>query len=107
METTIYRVAQEALTNILRHAVSQSAHRKPSKVSILLQRLRGEILTVIEDDGPGFEVEDSSNETLRMPRLGIFGMHERARLAGGTLRIESEPGRGTAVTLKLPVPPAD
>lgn len=102
METTIYRVAQEALTNVLRHG-RDGREPQASRVSILLQRRQGEVLAVVEDDGPGFDVEAVLGLPPGERRLGIFGMQERARLAGGTLTIESEPGQGTAVTLRLPV----
>jgi two-component system sensor histidine kinase NreB len=62
------------------------------------------VLAMIEDNGPGFEVEAALNLPPGQRRLGIFGMQERAQLAGGTLSIESEPGHGTTVHLRLPLP---
>lgn len=119
IETTIYRIVQETLTNILKHAVahpsneaktntqSQKGSRKrgnraATRVSILVQRREGEVITVIEDNGPGFDVEAIRNQPPGKRRLGIFGMQERARLAGGTLTVESQPGKGTTVYLRLP-----
>ena len=96
-ETTIYRVVQEALTNILRHAHSAS------KASIVLVRSAGEVRVSIEDDGPGFDAEAALQWGRGNARLGLFGMQERAALAGGTLAIESEVGQGTTVYLRLPI----
>jgi two-component system CheB/CheR fusion protein len=110
IETTVYRVTQEALTNVLRHAAGHEGEPRATRVSLLVQRRAEELLAVIEDDGPGFDVDQALSLPPGQRRLGIFGMQERARLAGGTLTIESEPGRGTTVYLRLPVPaegPAD
>lgn len=93
VEAAAFRVAQEALTNIARHARASAA-----TVSL---RLRAGILTVlIEDNGVGFNMEAMS----RAGRgVGISGMQERAGLIGGTLRIHSQPGGGTRVELTVPV----
>jgi PAS domain S-box-containing protein len=116
IETTIYRVTQEALTNVLRHAVVEAVdsdgidvdgandRRRASQVSIVVQWNGATVITTIEDDGPGFDVEAVLNLPPGKRRLGIFGMQERARLAGGTLSVESEPGAGTTVFLRLPLP---
>lgn len=118
IETTVYRVTQEALTNILKHAAQTPAedtggtarkrgrkgNQAATHVNILIQRRDEEVVTVIEDDGPGFDVEAVLNQPPGKRRLGIFGMQERARLAGGTLTIESKLGKGTSVFLKLPLP---
>jgi signal transduction histidine kinase len=104
LETTIYRVAQEALTNVLRHGKGGENGRSATRVSLLVQRRASDVVTVIEDDGPGFDVEVALTLPPGQRRLGIFGMQERARLAGGTLTIESEPGQGTSVYLRLPLP---
>jgi PAS domain S-box-containing protein len=107
IETTIYRVTQEALTNIMRHAATgggpDGETAGASRVGILVQKSASAILTVIEDDGPGFDVEATLNLPPARRRLGLFGMQERARLAGGTLNIESAPGAGTTVYLRLPL----
>lgn len=95
VETAMYRVIQEALTNVKRHAGA-------SNVSVLIER-RGRLLSVIvEDDGCGFDVEE-----VMVPgpnsRLGLFGMEERVSLLGGRLEIESQPGAGTTLYVKIPV----
>lgn len=103
VETTLYRVAQEALTNCMKHAQARS-------VSIVLQR-RGragdevtspEVVMVIEDDGRGFapaEILASSSNG----RLGLLGMKERVNLAGGLLEVESAPGAGATLMVRIPV----
>ena len=92
-EVAIYRIVQEALTNVAKYSGSDS-------VSVLLD-WRGEwVLAIIEDNGQGFNVEEV---TAHGQGLGLFGMQERAALLGGTLKIESQPGVGTTVFIKLPV----
>ncbi len=85
----IYRVAQEALTNILRHA-------QASRCVVALEPDRVGIKLTVSDDGRGMP------EQLAEDTIGIEGMRERALLAGGTLTIESRPGEGTRVTLRVP-----
>lgn len=108
LETTIYRVAQEALTNILKHATGSELpeDKRATRVSIVVQRMDGGVLAIIEDNGPGFDVEATLSRPPGQRRLGIFGMQERARLVGGTLDVESDLGKGTTVYLRLPLPPA-
>jgi PAS domain S-box-containing protein len=99
VETTLYRIVQEALTNVARHAGEATC------VSITLQRMdggvntSGHVLVTVEDDGPGFEPD-----TARAERLGLMGMRERAALLGGTLEVESSPGSGTTIYARLPLP---
>ncbi|HEU5171631.1 MAG TPA: histidine kinase, partial [Gemmatimonadales bacterium] len=96
VETTLFRVAQEAITNVARHARARVA-----VISILregtLARLR------VADDGAGFDVAALMASPDRR-RLGIAGMEERVALLGGTLEITSAPGRGTTVTMAVPMP---
>jgi signal transduction histidine kinase len=89
VETTLYRITQEALTNVVKHA-----HAK--RVSIVLTRRDGSISAVIEDDGQGIEEDGSRN------RLGLLGMHERVALVDGRLSIESSPGSGTTLSVEVP-----
>lgn len=93
VETAAYRVVQEALTNVARHAVGATF------VGVTLQRRGGDLLVTVEDDGPGFDVQEAGHSV----RLGMLGMRERAEQAGGTLEIESEPGTGTTIFLRLPI----
>jgi two-component system CheB/CheR fusion protein len=94
-ETALYRVVQEALTNVLRHA-------RAKRVSVVLQRTPDGATVVVEDDGTGFDPEGPS----RPGRLGLLGMQERVELVGGTLTVESVPGNGTTVIAQVPVPAA-
>jgi signal transduction histidine kinase len=91
-ETALYRVTQEALTNVLRHAGA-------SQVSVVLERHDGFVTVIIEDNGRGFNLE----EAIRKNRLGVLGMRERMELVGGTLEVESEPGAGTTVYARVPL----
>ena len=94
VETVFYRVAQEALNNVLKHAHA-------SRVDMLIERRDGFVRLVVEDNGVGFDL--SGRDLARDKGIGILGMHERASLIGATLQIESQPGQGTAVYLEAPV----
>jgi signal transduction histidine kinase len=89
-ETTLYRVIQEALTNVVKHAGA-------SRVSILLQRKQGAVVAVVEDDGSGFDPDATREDA-----LGLAGMRERLALVGGKLQVESSPGRGTTIAAEVP-----
>lgn len=91
VETCLYRIVQEALTNVVRHAQAES-------VGILLERSAGRVKLFVEDDGVGFEPDQTSSQD----RLGLVGMRERAEMFGGTLTIESYPGSGTSVIVDMP-----
>lgn len=90
VETCVYRVVQEALTNVAKHA-----HAK--RVGVVVTRPAGDLSVVIEDDGRGFD-----EHAVPHGRLGLLGMHERAALVGGTLTIESSGSTGTMLTLRIP-----
>lgn len=91
---SVYRIVQEALSNVLRHARAEN-------VWIRLAGSDGKVVAEIEDDGQGFEAPTSVD---RLDRgLGILGMRERAAIVGGDLEIESEPGRGTIVRVRIPI----
>jgi signal transduction histidine kinase len=94
-ETALYRIAQEALTNVVKHA---NAHA----VSVLLEQRDGRAILVVEDDGAGFDVETIHRPGEPARKLGILGMEERASLIGGSLTVESQPGKGTAVFAEVP-----
>jgi PAS domain S-box-containing protein len=91
IETSLYRIVQEATTNVIRHA---QAH----KIGILLERFEDRLKLFIEDDGIGFTVDPSGEGE----RLGLVGMRERAEMLGGSLTIESTPGMGTSVIVEVP-----
>lgn len=95
VEANLYRLAQEALHNIYKHAAA-------TRVNVSLERRDGHVLLAIEDDGCGFSPAELARQTAS-PRLGLVSMRERARLAGGEIRIESLPGRGTAIYVHVPV----
>lgn len=100
LETTAYRVVQEALNNAAKYACGPDvpAGAGATGVSVTLHRGGGELRATVEDDGPGFDPEEAASRG----RLGIAGMRERAELAGGTLEVESAPGEGTTVFLRVP-----
>jgi len=91
VETTMYRIVQEALTNISKHADA-------TRISIVLTRTEHTVVLVVEDDGDGF---DPSDETAG---LGLAGMRERLTLLGGRLTVEASPGTGTTVAAEVPLP---
>jgi signal transduction histidine kinase len=89
-ESELFRIAQEALTNVRKHA-------KAHKVEVALRR-RGKTLSLsVQDDGRGF-----SKRTRRPESHGLIGMRERAKLLGGHLEVSSAPGQGTRVTARVP-----
>ncbi len=101
VETTVYRVVQEALTNIARHGTNPTDPRvRATRVSVTLQRFEKRLQVTVEDNGPGFDAEAAR----RSGRLGLVGMQERAAACGGTVHIESEPGKGATVILRIPIP---
>jgi PAS domain S-box-containing protein len=91
VETAIYRIVQEALTNVLRHA-------QATRVDVLLERRDEMVVAIVEDDGVGFDAEMAMSGS----RLGLFGMKERAEMLGGRLAIESAPDAGTTVFVEVP-----
>jgi signal transduction histidine kinase len=94
--SALYRVLQEALTNVARHAAAR-------QVSVILDRANGAVRLIVEDDGRGFDVESTTPHSVRERRLGLAGMRERAALAGGTLTVESAPGSGTTIYVRIPL----
>ncbi|MBW2270230.1 MAG: hypothetical protein JRH16_16825 [Deltaproteobacteria bacterium] len=98
VETTLYRVAQEALTNVARHAGARA-------VSVVFTAQPDQVRLVVEDDGCGFEPNRSVDGVAAEDSLGLAGMGERLALAGGTLEVESAPGKGTTVIASIPIGP--
>jgi signal transduction histidine kinase len=95
----VFRVVQEALTNVLRHAGARH-------VWIELSQSEGGVEVVVRDDGIGFDVAATYTQAGNRNRLGLLGMRERAELVGGRLDVESAPGRGTQIRVTLPAPGA-
>jgi signal transduction histidine kinase len=91
VETALYRIVQESLTNVVKHA---RAHR----VSILVTRRGEAVAAVVEDDGAGFDPDAT-----REGGVGLLGMRERLALLGGRLDVESRPGGGTALAVEVPL----
>jgi signal transduction histidine kinase len=89
-ETAVYRIVQEALTNVIKHAEAET-------VSVVLMRKGGRVVTVIEDDGKGFDPAAAYDD-----RLGLVGMRERLALVDGRLSLESRPGGGTTIVAEVP-----
>ncbi len=92
---TLFRIIQESLTNVARHA---QAHH----VSVVLSINAEEQTLVVEDDGIGFDVDETMNHRAERNNLGIFGIQERVRLLGGSCQIESSRGQGTSLYVRLP-----
>jgi signal transduction histidine kinase len=100
VETALYRIAQEALTNVVRHAQARN-------VGVLLEVRDTFVLLIIEDDGKGFDVSWTMGSHVHQGNLGLYGMRERAALLGGTLTVESAPGEGTSVFAQIPLDSED
>ena len=97
IQVLLFRIAQEAMSNIRRHA-------KASEAEVKLESDHDSIRMTISDNGKGFTPPAQANELARSGRLGIVGMSERARLLGGSLTIQSESHNGTKVFAEVPVP---
>lgn len=95
VEVTVYRIIQEALNNVSKYAAAQN-------VSVIITCDARGLEVIIEDDGIGFNVQNSLQENIAGNKLGLYGMYERAMLVGGTLTIESTSGHGTTVFLRIP-----
>jgi signal transduction histidine kinase len=92
VSTTIFRIFQECLTNVMRHAQARS-------VRVSLAAEDGNLSLIVQDDGVGFQESNASNP---MGSLGILGMKERAQACGGEVIIASSPGNGTTVAIRVP-----
>ena len=91
VETALYRVVQEAMTNVVRHA-------RATRVDVLAERRGDRVMVMVEDDGVGFEPD----QVQRGDHFGLLGLKERAEALGGTLTVESAPGAGTTVVVEVP-----
>ena len=90
VETTMYRIVQEALTNVTKHAAA-------TRISVLLTRTEKTAVLVVEDDGEGFELAGAT------AGLGLTGMRERVALVGGRLKVETGTGSGTTIAAEIPL----
>jgi PAS domain S-box-containing protein len=95
IEINLYRIVQEALNNVCKHA-------KAGFVSVLLDAPDGNLSLIIEDDGVGFVPKKQPNVTDEDRGLGLVGMKERAELLGGSFEIETSPGNGTTIFVRVP-----
>ena len=91
VETGLYRVVQEAMTNVVRHA-------RATRIDVLVERREDRVLVVVEDDGAGFDPALLQSGD----HLGLLGMRERADALGGTMTVESAPGKGTTIVVEVP-----
>jgi signal transduction histidine kinase len=98
LETACFRIAQEALTNIVRHA-------RATAVSLRLKKDAELLFLSVSDDGKGFDPDALRKRAPRAATLGLLGMQERAHAAGGVVEVSSEISKGTEIRLKLPLVP--
>jgi PAS domain S-box-containing protein len=96
VETTLYRVIQEALTNIARHA-------QASMVRLSLERSVETVIVSIHDDGKGFDVEGLQSSATLPEGMGLLGINDRVSTLGGRVEIHSKPGQGTHVNIEIPL----
>jgi signal transduction histidine kinase len=96
IETECFRVAQEALTNVVRHS-------KAKNVAVNVERVDGQLHLSVKDDGIGFDVNSLRDQAVQGASLGLLSMEERATLAGGGLEFRSAPGQGTEVRAWFPL----
>lgn len=96
VETTLYRLVQEGLTNILKYAEARN-------VSLIIHRYATEVRLILEDDGMGFDLVAAQRKATGERRLGLVGMAERVALLSGTLTIESTSGGGTTIFVCIPL----
>ena len=96
VETALYRIVQEALTNVGKYA-------KAAMVSILLQRNPDQVQLIVEDDGQGFDTQTILQRPVAVDHLGLHGMRERTALLNGSISIESSAETGTTIYVKIPL----
>lgn len=95
-ELALFRIVQEALNNVRKHA-------QASRVVTTVEFGQGRVKITVDDNGQGFELPGRTDDLAATGKLGLIGMHERARLLDGTLTVYSEPGEGTTITVDVPV----
>jgi len=95
--TTVFTIIEEAVGNARKYG-------KGSPIQVSLQRLENSLVAIVQDQGPGFDVEQTERSYEKQASLGIQNMRERAKLIDGNLTILSAPGHGTRITLVVPLP---
>ena len=99
IETTLYRIIQEALNNVAKHSGA-------TRVALVLRRTEEQVQAIIEDDGRGFDARVTSQSGNGSGRLGLLGIQERLGIVGGDFKIESAPERGATLLVRIPIPKA-
>jgi PAS domain S-box-containing protein len=99
IETTLYRIIQEALNNVAKHSGA-------TRVALVLRRTKEQVQAIIEDDGRGFDARVTSQSGNGSGRLGLLGIQERLGIVGGDFKIESAPKRGATLFVRIPIPKA-
>ncbi len=92
----LFRITQEALTNVRRHSGA-------NRVCVRVEFADSSTKVTVSDNGMGFEIPAQAGDLARIGKLGLAGMQERAQLLGGTLTIDSKPGKGTILTVEVPL----
>jgi PAS domain S-box-containing protein len=100
VETALYRVIQEALNNALKHSQAR-------RVSVIVERRAARVVAVLEDDGVGFDLRAALDNHASARGLGLVSMRERVESVGGTFEIESAPGCGTTIVVRVALPPGE
>jgi two-component system, NarL family, sensor histidine kinase UhpB len=96
LSTTLFRIAQEAINNIMRHANARNA-----EISLVVDQER--VNLTVGDDGQGFNPESAAGQAIPLQHLGLLGIQERAALVGGEVEVESVPGKGTRLQICVPL----
>ena len=94
---SIYRIIQESLSNVMKHADA-------STVQVFLKKSQRNLTVLVSDDGKGFEPNKPNIKDAAKGGFGLLGMSERVKMLGGTEEIESRPGEGTTILIKIPIP---
>jgi signal transduction histidine kinase len=91
----LFRITQEALRNVWRHSGA-------TRAEITIDFSNGRTKITVSDNGKGFQIPEKMSDLAKHDKLGLAGMQERAQLIGGTLTVQSQPGKGTTITVEAP-----